>query len=64
MVGEGECAWKADKFVTVGACVWLVVALVGWVEAEMEMVVNKNVRQSQEELVACRVMPEHFPSVR
>ena len=30
----------------------------------MEMVVDKNIGQSQEGLVTCREMVEHFPSVR
>ena len=39
-------------------------AMVGWLGAGMEMVVDKHAGQSLEVLVACREMPEHFLSVR
>ena len=35
---SASCTWKVDKLVTVGGCVELVMALVGWVLAGMEVV--------------------------
>ena len=49
---------------TVFACVQLVIAMVGWVGAGMEVMVDKYAGQSQKGLVVCRETPEHFPSVR
>ena len=48
-----------DKTVTVGAWVWLVIAMVGCVGAGMG--VSDHVGQSQV-LVSCLEMPEDFPS--
>ena len=42
----------------------LVIAMVGWVGAEMEVVDGAYAGQSQDGLVICREIPEHFPSVR
>ena len=41
----------------------LVMTMVGWEVAGMEVVDGKHAGQSQE-FVTCREMPEHFPSVR
>ena len=55
---------KAGELITVGACVYLVKAMLGWVWAGMEVMVGRHAGQSQDGLVACQEMPEHFPSVR
>ena len=34
--------------------------MVGWVWAEMDLVVGRHAGQSQQELAACPEMPEHF----
>ena len=39
--------WKSDELVTVGACVWLVTAMVGWVGAGMEVVDGMHAGQSR-----------------
>ena len=49
---------------TVGAWVYLVMAMVGWVGTVMEVVDGKQEGQRQEGLAACPDMPEHFQSVR
>ena len=38
--------------------------MVGWVGAEMDVVVGRRVGQSQEGLAKCLEMPEHFTSAR
>ena len=39
-------------------------SVVGWMGAGMDVVVGRHAGQSQGGLVACREMPEHFPSAR
>ena len=41
-----SCAWKVDELITVGAWVYLVMAMVGWVGVGMEVVVGKHAGQS------------------
>ena len=50
-----------DKTVTVGAWVWLVIAMVGCVGAGMGVVVSDHVGKGHV-LVSCLEMPEDFPS--
>ena len=44
-----SCSWKAEELVTVGACMQLVVAMVGWVEAGMELVDGRQAGQNRED---------------
>ena len=55
---------QADKLVTVGSCVQLFMAMVGWVGSGIEVVECMHAGQSHGRLVACREMPEHFPCAR
>ena len=41
------CLWKADDIVTIGTWVQLVITMVGWVMAGMEVVVGRFAGQSQ-----------------
>ena len=58
-----SCAWKADKLDKVGAYVYLVIDMVGWVWAAMGVVEGIYAGQRRG-LVACGVMPENFHSAR
>ena len=43
-----SCAWKADELDTVGVCVQLAMAVVGWMRTGMEiMVVGRHAGQGQ-----------------
>ena len=53
----------SNVLVTVGVCVQLVMAVVGWMETGMEVVVCRHAGQSQG-LVAYWEMPVHLPSAR
>ena len=55
---------RMGRLIRVGACVWLVIAMVGWVGAGMEVVVDKQAGKSHRGLVVCREIPEHFPSAK
>ena len=47
---RSRCENKSDEFVTVGVCVQLVMAVVGWMGERKDVVIDKHAGQ----------MPEHF----
>ena len=54
---------KVHELVTVGACVYLVMSMEGWVGAGMEVVIGMHAGKSRGAVV-CRDMPEHFQNAR
>ena len=62
-----SCAWKADGLIIVGSWVLLVISMVdwvgnGWMWVGLGTVVGMHEEQGQVGLVACRQLPEYFPS--
>ena len=55
---------RVQLFVCVLLCVLLVIAMLEWVGAGMEMMVDRHAGLRQEGLFSCRETPEHFPSAR
>ena len=65
MISEAlELRVKADELITVDACVQVVMAMVGWVRAVIEIVVVRHAGQRWDGLVACWEMPEHIQIAR
>ena len=54
---------EGGRVITVVACLWFSMAMVGWLGSGMKVVDDMHAGKGRR-LVACREIPEHIPRVR